>query len=254
MKIKYIQIYGERNSGTNYLSNLLQANVLNKLDFSNCCGWKHGFVNWRLIRKQNQKDILFLFITKDPYSWLVSMNRKPHHAPQLYNMEFSEFLSQEWACYKGDDYHLRAVDLDRRPLRDEEEMLHERNPSSGARIENVIKLRNLKNRSFLSVAEECDNFEHIRYEDLLLRRDDILRDLRDKYSFKLVEESRDVSGYYGLNPSVKFNKLNYYLSQDYLNLFSDSDLDFVNSQLNWDLEMILGYNKIQEKFSYSADN
>ena len=80
--IDYIQIFGERNSGTNYLKQLLEINLDPKIEIGSKFGWKHGFTHKRAIKNKDTEHTLFLVLTKDPYSWLISMNQRPHQAVQ----------------------------------------------------------------------------------------------------------------------------------------------------------------------------
>ena len=165
--IEYIQIYGERNSGTNYLENLLNAN-LEYLKAGTKLGWKHGFINQPHLKKYDLSQTLALIISKNPYAWLVSMHQKPYHAPQLANIAFSEFIRKEWACYSGKYNYMKPINVDSNILLNSTEMMRERHPLTKQRIENVVHLRNLKNQSFLKLINIFENYYFIRYEDLLL--------------------------------------------------------------------------------------
>lgn len=241
--IENVQIYGERNSGTNYLEELLRKNLDGNLKIGFDFGWKHWFPNLKMINSSNIMNVLFIFITKDPYSWLVSMNRKPHHAPQLYNLEFSDFIRRPWACYKGMGYEKRALKLKEEPLQDHEEMLHERNPDTGERYSNIMLLRNAKNKSFLNLSKIVNNFEHIRYEDLLDNPGTIISGLAIQYNLKLRGEFTNTTGYHGHNPKLKFDGYLYYNERKYLKYFTDADLKYINYYLNWNIETVLGYEK-----------
>ena len=108
---KLIKIYGERNTNTNYISKLIQLNLnvqevpgvvpphiqhlqetlpgkeLVKdlyfyLTYKHNLGWKHTCVKpVTALKKYNilANDISFLTITKNPYSWLLSLHRNPYH-------------------------------------------------------------------------------------------------------------------------------------------------------------------------------
>jgi hypothetical protein len=76
--IDKIKIYGERNTGTNYLRRLLELNV----ERAEVCGiyeygWNHDRPMDRLeaLRCEN---VLFLFMIKNPYSWVLSLKRNTH--------------------------------------------------------------------------------------------------------------------------------------------------------------------------------
>ena len=77
-----IKIYGERNSGNNYLIKLLDSNIINlnpsawKMHTEARFGWTHG-----LPIPTDEANILkinFIILVKNPYSWLLSLYRNPH--------------------------------------------------------------------------------------------------------------------------------------------------------------------------------
>ena len=111
MDVPLIKVYGERNSGTNYLSALIRLNFsVRELDgcvpwpvmglqlilpgreavrdvwfsktFGHNFGWKHMCVRPVAELKQytiSSRRLHFVTITKNPYSWLLSMHRRPYH-------------------------------------------------------------------------------------------------------------------------------------------------------------------------------
>ncbi|MBI3926773.1 MAG: hypothetical protein HY319_14630 [Armatimonadetes bacterium] len=113
-----LKLYGERNSGTRYLERLLRRNLRVRLlpgtvprlldslslgnewvkdlyfrkTFGRNLGWKHMLVpeaDWL------PGDTFFVCLTKDPYSWLLSLYRRPHHARRRYS-SFQAFLAAPW--------------------------------------------------------------------------------------------------------------------------------------------------------------
>lgn len=244
MGVNYIQIFGERNSGTNYLKSLLADNILEDIEIGSKFGWKHGFTNRKLISQEDTSNILFLLITKQPYAWITSMRRKPHHAPQLYFKSLSDFIRSEWVCYKGREYQVRAKRLKENPVRQEEEMLQERNPKTRNRITNVIELRNLKNEFHLALRQNVENFFHIKYEELLKDAAQVVAQLADRYDFQVRSEFRDSSLYHGKSMNEQFARSDYYIKEEFMKEISKEDLEFINSQIDWNLEAKLGYHMI----------
>jgi len=124
-----IKIYGERNTNTRYIETLIQLNLdvvqlkgvvpayikttqkilpgkdwLRDLYFSlsykNNLGWKHSRVKSASELKSKDSfhhNICFVSITKNPYSWLLSLHRKPysHHCPKN-KPDFETFLQSAW--------------------------------------------------------------------------------------------------------------------------------------------------------------
>lgn len=244
MGVDYIQIFGERNSGTNYLHSLLANNITEDMEIGNRFGWKHGFTNRKLISQEDTSSVLFLLITKQPYAWITSMRRKPHHAPQLYFLPLSDFIRSEWVCYKGKEYQVRAKKLKENPVRPEEEMLQERNPKTRNRIKNVIELRNLKNEFHLALQQNVENFYHIKYEDLLINAGEVITQLADRYGFQIRSKFRDSALYHGKSMRERFARSEYYVNEEFMKEISKEDTEFINSHIDWDIEAKLGYQMI----------
>ncbi len=246
MKIKEIKVYGERNSGTNYLISLLEANMKgNDVKIvQKKYGWKHRFVDAQELRKADTQHTLFIHISKDPYSWVVSMHGKPHHAPHLYGLDFDTFLNSEWACYQGKGYATR--DLVKDPIKPEEEMMYERNPNTGERFKNVILLRNAKNERYLKLKEVCEHHHFIKYYDLLYTPKRTLRMMANKFGLNLRAEIQLNDGYHGKNPKLKFNRKRFYLQQEYFQKYTQEQLDYVNEFFNEETESALGYEMVKK--------
>lgn len=243
-EIKNVKIYGERSSGTNYLASLIEKNFHNITVNPKQYGWKHGFINFKKLKTIDTDHTLFIFISKDPYSWLVSMNKKPHHAPQLYGLKFNEFLKKEWACYKGKNYGSR--DLKENPLTDEEEMLNERSPETKKRYGNVILMRNGKNKCFLELRNHVKNYRLLKYENLLKHPELSLKKISSEFKINTTKEFKASSGYHGRNPKKTFSRKRYYLNKEYLKVYKQEDLDFINQHLNHDLELKLKYSILNQ--------
>ena len=241
--MRYIQIYGERNSATNYLHFLLEHNIKN-VNVGYKYGWKHGFAKLDKIKEERAASDLIICLFKDPYSWLVSMHGKPHHAPQMLGKSFSDFLRAEWACYQGDNYDTR--DLQKDPLLPEQEMMYERNPATEQRFANVIKLRSGKIQRLLELRDKVPNVMLLQYETLLAQPRINVCDVAGAYNMKLNGPVKLSKGYFGKNPSKSFDRKNYYLNKEYLTTYSPEDLEYVNSQLDWSQEAVLGYEKIEK--------
>lgn len=235
---EFIQIFGERSSGTNYLHFLLEENIRNiKVGYK--YGWKHGFAKIDLIKKQSKETDLILCIFKDPYSWIVSMHGKPHHAPQLYKIPFGDFIRSEWACYTGDNYDVR--DLEKDPLLPEQEMMHERNPETKERFKNVIELRTAKLKRILDLKKTVPNVKILRYEDFLMTPRIKVCEIAGNNKLRLKGPVKISMGYFGKNPKKTFDRKDYYEKKEYLDKYSQEDLNYVNQYLDSDLEKQIGY-------------
>jgi len=121
-KIKRIWIWGERNSCTSVVTELIRKNFnlecgndgpapggaqkdKNKskvLEVDCVIGglpWKHDFVRRADFSKQDST--LNILVTRHPYEWLSSMKRHPFYAHLHYNMPSMEaFLLREWVSFQ----------------------------------------------------------------------------------------------------------------------------------------------------------
>ena len=130
----YAKIYGERNTGTNFVQELIQKN------FAACClqgsnhiyayirgagqaipdghngefrsslldmdsqrtiqsdfGWKHGVPPAEtIIAAPHARHTLFIAVTKHPLSWLHSLMERPYNPVEKPPRDFSQFIRHEW--------------------------------------------------------------------------------------------------------------------------------------------------------------
>lgn len=136
MKINSIKIFGERHTGTNALNLFIRENFDLRFKYYDFLGWKH-----RLAPKKSEwvkhetSNTLFIFLFRNPYSWLSSMYREPyyHHYLKINDRSFEEFLK-----FSIEDY------------------------------ENAICLWNQKNESYLRMSREVKHSLNIRIEDFRL--------------------------------------------------------------------------------------
>lgn len=157
---KFLKIYGERNTNTNYMSELIRLNLnvtevsgvvppvilkaqkilpgkellrdaYFRLNYRKNLGWKHACVKCpgEFMRYEIVKSISgFLTITKNPYSWLLSLYRRPYHQYYKDSPSFEAFLLRKWKTVGRDNI-------------------------KGC-VENPIMLWNIKNRSYLQLDRE----------------------------------------------------------------------------------------------------
>ena len=138
--VKYGKIFGERNSGTNFVLNLLSTNCAIQLlgnttrlteieqtelktlpiglrvvyrerildrnhfrDFGKNLGWKHACVSGEVIRVVPiAEQTAFLFMVRHPAFWISSMFRRPHHAFMPPPKTLEEFITTPWLTTRRD--------------------------------------------------------------------------------------------------------------------------------------------------------
>ena len=157
--IARFQIYGERCSGTNFLIKLMERNVVSAT-FTEEFGFKHWFVDEDLVLPA---DTLGLVVAREPRAWLQSLHEKAwHHPPDIAELPFSDYIRHEWQCV-WDDHWLGVGPDD--PLW-MTEMMHERHPVTGERVENALAMRRLKAENFAALGRRSPAFAVLRTEDL----------------------------------------------------------------------------------------
>ena len=211
MRLKYVKIYGERNTNTNYLGEIIRLNLdveeipgvvpkrmrriqtylpaknrlrdlYFQLTFSRNLGWKHAKVKsaeelkrYSLVRGGS---VGFVTITKNPYSWLLSFYKRPYHQdyePIHARPDFDAFL--ELPCST-----VGRENLEGGPY-------------------NPIQLWNLKNLAYLQLAE---------LDTLNLTAEQILEDPPGV----IAEVSRAFGLEYRSNTFINFDESTKYESKD----------------------------------------
>lgn len=161
--VKKVQLFSERNSGSNYLEQLIAAN-LPEVDFVYDLGFKHWVTDRLTGCRQIPQDLLCAVLIRSPFDWLRSMHRQPWHtAPHLKQLGFSEFIRSEWHCVWDDQAQVDPAD--RRWM---QEMLHERHPrANGRRYYNIIEMRTVKHAVWDQHLRDAKHYERLRHEAVL---------------------------------------------------------------------------------------
>ncbi len=223
-EVKRVQIFGERSSGTNYLERLIEANLLDAV-LTREYGFKHCFQR-KGLRKPIDEECNFVIIYRNPYNWLRSLHRVPHHAPEMLGKTFSDFIRhQPWRTYLGEEWFSRNP--------------YERNSiikPANLREEyrNVIDLRTSKIRLFESFKNASSRIEYLRYEDLRDNPEVCLNRLAESFGLEACTNLRNISSY--KKTGKKYRPTRYIRIRK-------QDLDFINEHLDWELENQIGYSR-----------
>jgi hypothetical protein len=162
--IKRVKIYGERNSGTRFLTQLIKRNVefinLDKPEYNGGTGWKHGFPRMRYYN--NTDEVLFIFIIRDLEPWILSMFNNPYHYIRPQTIE--EFVSGNLTIKeprKDHDVNICKVEK-----------------------QNIIKLRYIKIKRYLRFYNNVKNAIFINLKDVQDNNAKFLEFLNTKYKLK----------------------------------------------------------------------
>jgi hypothetical protein len=229
--ITSFKIYGERNTGTNYISALIKENT-DLIDlgghWDTKYGWKHDIINTnKIISDSENSKTLFLHIYKNPYSWILSMRRKPHHMPHLRNLELPAFINHKW----------------------DERSLFKTSNRVGLNInlksyDNIIDLRYQKITSHSSLKNIVNNYFEISYESLMNDPDLFIQNICNEFnlekpiSFKNITEKCEPITANG----IPYKILNdYYINEKWKDRLNKEVIEQINNKLNIELEKKLGY-------------
>lgn len=221
MTNRKVQIFGERCSGTNFLHLLIKTNFRDII-LTDEYGFKHLFQKEGL-RKEIEPDVIYLIIVRNPYDWLRSLYRVPHHAPKHLNLKFSKFLRDPWESYNIEKW--MKLDIDK---------LDNYSEYKVEEFKNVIQLRNYKNKVFLDLLINHKNIKLIKYEDLRDDTSNIMDQISSRFDIRKPAVFKNVYTYKSTDKKFKTNH--------YQNI-NKADLSFINENLKWELENNLGYTK-----------
>ena len=151
--IKYFTIYGERCSGTNFLMNAILKNF--DVEYTIKYSFKHffGFYDFDTFKNSNEDDeILFIGITREPISWIDSFYKKMHHIPIENKKNIQTFLFNNFYSIYEDT---------------NTEIIEDRHIITKERYKNIFELRKVKNNFLINdMPKKVKNYLLIRYEDI----------------------------------------------------------------------------------------
>jgi len=146
--IENIKIFGERNSGTRFIQELIKKNVkkINILspDYNRGTGWKHGTPKLNKFKNIINKT-LFVFIIRDLEPWLKSMYKTPHHLKKSDNIK--SFLNN------------KIISIDGKPNHDVNIYKQETNKT-------IFELRYYKINSYINTFKKVKNAIIVNLENL----------------------------------------------------------------------------------------
>lgn len=241
MSVVKVAMSGCLRSGTNYAKALLEQNFECEVK-NNIFGWKHGFLpiisSDSSLKKRFEYEGAF-FITKNPYSFLVSLFR--YHIQVKRNLiasnNFQSFIRSKLIVFDH---------TTEKPLQ--------------LRFSNPIDYWNALN---WNVSSQPD-FKHVRYEMLLDNPNQTTKKLASKLGLKakqgdffvpekkvqrindgdIIRSRRDYMGAEDFDKSV-------YQSSEYMSRFKDTDIACVKSQVDVELLEQLGYTELMHTLEES---
>ncbi len=245
--VPLMKIYGERNSGTIYLSELIRLNFVCKelrgfvpwpvtglqlvlpgresvkdaffsTTFGSNLGWKHMRAKPVEELKRysiSSRRLHFVTITKNPYSWLLSMHRRPYHQHYDAPLSFEEFLTTPWQTTGRD--------------------------GTKETVSNPVELWNLKNGSYLNLNQGFPAL-NLRYEDVLCDPQRAMKQVESE--FKLQRSTPEFRNYERSTKETSKDSAyykDYYLNERWREKLSADAVEVINSCLDQELVQRFGY-------------
>ncbi len=254
---KRVKIYGERNTSTNYLSKLIALNLdateipgtapprINtlqtvlpgnefirdfyfKLAYSKTLGWKHTRVKPLSVLRRYRlatDRTAFVTITKNPYSWLLSLHQHPYHQYYVETPEFEVFLTTPWKTIRRDNVPARAL--------------------------TPIELWNVKNRSY--VQSGYPQLLNLTSEEILGNAQHVIQTISDRFAIPMK-----TSGFVNYERSTKeagkthAYYRDYYLCERWKDKLSDEAIGLINESVDADLMARFGYRMLPSHAASTA--
>lgn len=171
---------------------------------------------------KDSDDCLFVIVVRNPYDWLRSFHLKPYEAaPHIRLADFKTFVSIEW-----------QVQTDYLPGDGQYDEIDNLNPWTGRPFRNVIELRKYKTENYLSLSDLAQNYVFVRYEDVRDDPEGFIEFLASRYNLTRSNQLIPVTSYNGTGAP--------YTPSRYFPI-PKNILDFINSEIDWELEHRLGY-------------
>ncbi|MEL7149202.1 MAG: hypothetical protein AAGK71_00640 [Pseudomonadota bacterium] len=228
-----LRFFGERSSGTNFVETLLLANFPSLELVRHYPFEKHAFLN----EAYTTPDMVCVCVTRSADMWLKSMYRSKHQIwAWARRTTFSEFLRHEWHSHFSG--HILRQKTRALGLRQGQELLLDRHPLTGARIENVLALRGLKLASYLKAPHMHRNYAFVSYEEVVADQESFTRTFGE--AFGLEGQAQPITIEKNLSRDQKVLQNKEETLPDYAD-FSASDLAFVFDNLDFSLEERFGY-------------
>jgi nicotinamide riboside kinase len=221
VNVKYFTVYGERCSGTNFLTSAIQENF--NLKFTSKYTWKHFFGHYKFKNNEEEDNTLFIGIVRNPITWIDSFYKKPHHVPNENTVNIRTFIYNKFYSIYEDEYN--------------KEIMEDRNILTNERYNNIFELRYVKNNYLIKeMKKNVKNYLLIRYEDLRDNYNSVLEFLEKKFhlerKYKEFKTIDTYKGYKGANIKLFFKK-NILLKKNIINI--------IKKELNNEQEKELGY-------------
>lgn len=196
--IKKIKIFGERNSGTNFLRQLINNNII-KVElcsdfYKDKTGWKHGYPK---LNFSEMDDTLFIFIIRDLEPWLKSMFKKPYHLKEVKGI--NNFIRKKLKSKDERKDHNVNIDKDETNL-------------------TIFELRYKKINSYLNTFNNVKNAIIINLEDIQKDYGEkFINTIASEYKLLKTNEFKPILTHTKTKKNEQNKKIDLFINSDILN-------------------------------------
>lgn len=216
--MKYFKIMGERCSGTNFLQKTMETNF--NLQYSKNYCHKHFFGHCYLGHHNEEDDILFIAIIRNPVYWIDSFIQNPHHIPDINKQNIDSFLFNKFYSIIDETKEINKDDL---------------NIYTKELYNNIFEMRKVKNNFLIfDLPKLVKNYVIIKYEDLRDNYENVLTYIKDKFDLTFnnnIENFIKINTY--KDSTEIYNKKDIVLNKTYISKIIDN--------LDLEQEKLLGY-------------
>jgi hypothetical protein len=249
----YAKIYGERNSGTNFVEQLVRTNfavlclqsdlriseyvqsvsrgmakeergkfssAITDIDCERTLrsdfGWKHGIPPLDAIASApHARHTLFICVAKHPLAWLQSIARRPYNPIDRIPGKFSRFLRYDWPLTQRDNL-------------------------PGREHVDVVGLWNVKNAAYRNLQNVVANCRVVAYEDILRNPSEFLADIGSSLFPKRLKFVWSLPSTKGERTTFEEYRQKYEL-RNICRTISAGDLEFIGARIDREVMTAFGY-------------
>lgn len=181
--IKDVCIFGERSTGTNLLNIVLKSSF--GFQQAKDYGWKHGPPSFLAARDST----LFVVSLRDAIDWSISLYARPRNAlVETLGLSYRDFIQSPWHSVIPDGKNPNYP-----PGATVQPDLH---PISGKPYDTIFKMREVKTKSWLSLARRHVNLVVVRHETFMQDRPRCLSAIADQFDLKVAPQGLEDVAYF----------------------------------------------------------
>ena len=226
--IRFVQVYGERNSGTSFLSKIIAKNMKEPKNFlgkkkseetplgTNLFGYKHHFLKTEKFKNPSSSETLFIVIYRNPYTWIRAIIERPYALSKSISGRSVEELPN--LKLFG---HINGKDTP-----------YEFHPETGEKVD-LFDLRRLKIENFESLKNHVENVAFLNMEAFLSDPSATMAILSRNFESAFVSDL-------DLECDPPRTLVREYSKPE---RFSSDEMRVLNDSIHWEAEASIGYVK-----------